>query len=156
LARIEVPQGMSCLSFDCLKRFRIVGEENKSACCRESSSPGVTAPSLRILPDFLPVGGGKREQNLSRLFTQRMLRTCPVKSLALSERLRFGEIKIAVLQGHYIKETAGWTVRRREPIRGPYNAGTNIGAVFRWDSSRKQRASVRIDARGPVQLFDKW
>src|SRR3954469_2172706 len=82
-----------------------------------------------------------------------MLCACSVESFALRERLRLGEVKIAILESHHIEEASGRIVGGGKPVRGTDYPGADVRAFFRGNATRKERAARGINGCGPVQLL---
>src|SRR5450432_1102456 len=89
------------------------------------------------------------------MFVGGELRAGSVESLTLSKRLRFYEVDVAVLEGHYVEEAGVWIVRGREPIRSAIDAGTDIRAFLGWNFTGHEGATGGINSCRPVQFLYK-
>lgn len=78
-----------------------------------------------------------------------------VESLTLGERLRFGEVEIAILQRHHIKKARVGIVRGRKPVGSANDAGADCRAFVGRNFPGQQGTPGSIDSVGPGNFFKK-
>src|SRR5579864_1443342 len=153
LAGIEMPKSPPSCPVNRLQRLCIVSEKYQSTGGGQRSTPGFARTHLRVTPSRFSVRHRERQQNFLRVFIGRELGARVVVGLTSNKVPGPREKLIATLKRNHIEEPGIWIVRRREPVSGAVDAGTDICALRRWNSTRENRTTRSVYVFGPIQFL---
>src|SRR5437660_1316814 len=127
-----------------------------SACRAVARACATVAGIYRsILPNLPPISRIDCKQNFLGMSVRGTLCARTVEGFTLGELLSFGEVEIAILQRHHIKQTGVRIVRRRKPIGSANDAGTDRRAFCAGKFPGRQGTARSIDSVGPGDFFKK-